>query len=101
MPDKRFIGLVHSLLSSAQAALGEEHSPMRTRLASAGIEARSPKARRAAQRSLDLLEMLRVKTLGNLDETERDALVRATEALRAQLEATDPEAGADDRGALN
>ena len=28
MADPRFIGLVHSLLASAQASLGDEHSPM-------------------------------------------------------------------------
>ena len=83
--DKRFIGLVHSVLSSAQAALGEDHSPMTHRLAAAGIEARSPRAVRAAERSLALLEMLQRKTHGNLDETERDALVRAIGALRDQL----------------
>lgn len=93
MPDKRFIGLVHSVLSSAQAALGEPNSPMTHRLAAEGLEARSPRALRAAERSLALLEMLQRKTLGNLDETERDALVRAIGALREELGAETADAG--------
>ncbi len=95
MADKRFIGLVHSVLSSAQAALGEEHSPLTPRLASEGLEARSPAARRAAQRSLGLLEMLQAKTHGNLDETERDALVRAIAALRGALPSADDASAGD------
>ena len=80
MSDPRFIGLVHSLLSSAQAALGETDSPMTTRLARDDAL-----ARRTAERSLGLLDMLAEKTLGNLDETERDALLRARDDLRERL----------------
>ena len=40
MPDPRFIGLIHSLRSSAEAALGELASPMVTRLARDGALAR-------------------------------------------------------------
>lgn len=85
MPDKRFIGLVHSVLSSAEAAAGEANSPMTHRLAQQGIRARSPQALRAAERGLALLDMLFDKTLGNLDETERDALQRARASLRRRL----------------
>lgn len=74
MPDPRFVGLVHSLLASAQAVLGEDHSPMGRHLERDGV-----RSRRTAERSRALLEMLLVKTQGNLDETERAAL---TEALR-------------------
>ncbi len=83
MPDPRFIGLVHSLRSSAEAALGELASPMVTSLARDGAL-----ARRTAERSLDLLEMLVAKTQGCLDATERDALVHARDAVRQRLAAT-------------
>ncbi|MFN2321919.1 MAG: DUF1844 domain-containing protein [Trueperaceae bacterium] len=83
MPDPRFIGLVHSLRSSAEAALGDLASPMVTRLARDGALART-----TATRSLDLLDLLFEKTRGNLDATEREALVRAREAVRARLAAT-------------
>jgi len=93
MPDPRFIGLVHSLRSSAEAALGELASPMVTRLARDGVLART-----TAQRSLDLLDMLFDKTLGRLDATERDALMTARDAVRRRLAATaassDPDAAA-------
>lgn len=80
MPDPRFIGLVHSLRSSAEAALGDLASPMVTRLARDGAL-----ARKTAERSLDLLDMLFEKTRGQLDATEREALVRAREAVRERL----------------
>ena len=83
MPDPRFIGLVHSVLSSAQASLGEEHSPMGNRLERHGI-----RSRRTAERSLALLEMLREKTRGNLDPTEKTSLEEAIRILRDGLEAT-------------
>lgn len=82
MPDSRFIGLVHSLRSSAEAALGDLASPLVTRLARDGVL-----AHRTAARSLDLLDMLFEKTRGQLDATERDALVRARDTVRAALEA--------------
>jgi hypothetical protein len=94
MSDPRFIGLVHSLRSSAEAALGELASPMVTRLARDGALART-----TAVRSLELLEMLVDKTLGRLDATEREALITARDAVRARLAATateperDPPAG--------
>ena len=80
MSDKHFIGLVHSILSSAQAALGEKNSPMTTRLASEGIL-----SRKTALKSLELLEMLQRKTQGNLDETERDALFNAHKDIATKL----------------
>lgn len=83
MPDPRFVGLVHSVLASAQASLGEEHSPMGRHLDRDGV-----RSRRTAERSLALLEMLHDKTAGNLDETERAALHDAIERLRAGLRET-------------
>jgi hypothetical protein len=81
MTDKHFIGLVHSVLSSAEAALGETHSPMLTHLAKDGAL-----RRQTAERSLELLNMLQRKTLGNLDETERDALYQAQKTIAEKLE---------------
>ena len=81
MANKHFIGLVYSLLSSAQAALGEKNSPMTLQLAKDKLL-----ERRTAEKSLFLLEMLEEKTHGNLDETERDALRGALKAVRERLE---------------
>jgi hypothetical protein len=91
MADPRFVGLVHSLLASAQAVLGEEHSPMGRHLERDGV-----RSRRTAQRSLALLEMLLVKTQGNLDETERAALADALRWIRERTE----DAGDDGAQAL-
>ena len=84
MADPRFVGLVHSLLASAQAVLGEEHSPMGRHLERDGV-----RSRRTAERSLALLEMLLVKTQGNLDETERAALVDALRWVRDRTQQQD------------
>lgn len=87
MPDPRFIGLVHSILSSAEASLGELNSPVFNRLAGQGAL-----ARRTAERSLGLLTMLEQKTRGNLDETERAALHQAHGRISEMLAATrDPD----------
>ncbi len=89
MPDPRFVGLVHSVLASAQASLGEEHSPMGRHLDRDGV-----RSRRTAERSLALLEMLHEKTAGNLDETERAALHDALSRLRAGLAEDDEDVAA-------
>lgn len=91
MADPRFIGLVHSLLSSAQAAVGEPHSPMHRHLERDGVH-----ARRTATRSLGLLELLAEKTAGNLDETERAALYDALTRVREALAAVDPDGATRD-----
>ena len=80
MSDPRFIGLVASLRSSAQAALGETDSPMLHHLARDGAL-----QRRTAERALALLDMLAEKTHGHLDETERNALHDARSSLHARL----------------
>lgn len=91
MSDPRFIGLVHSLISSAEAALGESASPMLAHLAKDGAL-----ARKTASRSLDLLEMLVMKTSGQLDDTERATLYAARDRVRALLRATDdPDRGSE------
>jgi len=81
MTDPVFIGLVHSVLASAQSALGEPEGVMNRHTERDGI-----RNRRTAERSLALLEMLNTKTHGNLDETERAALVDAIGRLRSALE---------------
>lgn len=92
MSDTRFIGLVHSLLSAAQAALGESDSPMTTRLLRDDLL-----ARKTAVRSLALLDMLHDKTLGNLDETERAALREARSDIRERMQKADDTEGASGR----
>lgn len=83
MPNPTFIGLVHSILSSAEAALGEINSPMVKHLMKDGAL-----SRRTGEKSLALLEMLQEKTLGNLDETERASLYQALQSIRQRLEAS-------------
>lgn len=90
MPDPRLIGLIASLRSSAEAALGVTDSPMLHRLARDGALQRT-----TAARSLALLDMLAEKTHGNLDETERAALHDARSSLHARLEALAAEAAAE------
>lgn len=89
MTDPAFIGLVHSVLASAQSALGEPEGVMNRHAERDGI-----RHRRTAERSLALLEMLNTKTHGNLDETERAALVDAISRLRAALEQSEPQGSA-------
>lgn len=88
MSDARFVGLVQSLLASAEAALGESESVLARTMARDGVL-----ARRTGERSLELLLMLQTKTYGNLDETERDVLNRAVEAVRGRLATFSPGKG--------
>jgi len=81
----RLVGLVHALRASAEAALGDDSSPLRL----AGRDGVA--GRKAAQRSLDLLEMLEIMTLGNLDAAERDVLWSALRAVHARLGETETE----------
>ncbi len=76
----RFVGLVHALQASAETALGDDTSPLRNARRQ-GLE-----GVKAARRSLGLLEMLQEKTLGNLDESEREELWHALRGVRAALE---------------
>lgn len=75
----RFIGLVHALRASAETALGDDSSPLR-QARRQGLE-----GLKAARRSLGLLEMLQEKTLGNLDEAEREELWNALRTVRAVM----------------
>ena len=74
------MGLVHALRASAEAALGDDDGPLRTAAPADGV-----RGAQAARRSLELLEMLRERTAGNLTETERDTLWTALRVLRARL----------------
>jgi hypothetical protein len=91
------MGLLHALRSSAEVALGDDDTPLRAHAARDGVRGLS-----AAERSLGLLEMLQVKTAGNLGETERDALWTALRTLRARVDRArrrlDPEADDTTRG---
>lgn len=89
MADPRFVGLVHSLLASAQSVLGERHGPMGRHLERDGI-----RSLRTAQRSLALLEMLHEKTNGHLDDTERAALIDALRWIRERIADADADADA-------
>ena len=75
----RFIGMVHALRASAETALGDDTNPLR-QARRQGLE-----GVKAAQRSLGLLEMLQEKTLGNLNEAEREELWAALRGVRAVL----------------
>ena len=90
MTDPRFVGLVQTLLASAQSALGEPHAVMDRRLDAAGA-----KHLRTARRSLALLQMLSVKTAGNLDETERASLRGAIDDVQARIDAAEAAEAAD------
>lgn len=70
---------MHALRASVSAALGDDANPSRL----AGMH--PLEGVKAATRSLGLLEMLQVKTLGNLDELERDELWVALREVRSEL----------------
>ena len=82
MADPYFIGLVSSIYSSAEAALGAKNTPLGVHLAKDGLLKKS-----TAEKSLDLLDMLYRKTAGNLDDTEMAALLKAQKDLRALIAA--------------
>ncbi len=84
MSDQYFIGLVSSIYSSAEAAMGAKNTPVGIHLAKDGLLKKS-----TAHKSLDLLDMLYRKTAGNLDETEMAALLTAQKNLRALIEASE------------
>lgn len=71
---------MHALRASAETALGNDSNPLRLARRD-GVE-----GVKAARRSLDVLQMLQVKTLGNLDQFERDTLWGALREVRGHLE---------------
>ena len=85
MADKHFIGLIQSLPSAPPKQCWAKKTALwRGNLARDGAM-----ARRTAERSLQLLTMLQTKTLGNLNELERDALNKAQKTVRDKLEQFD------------
>jgi Domain of unknown function (DUF1844) len=85
MANAEFIGLIHSLVHTGEAALGQLNV-LTGRLQRDGIE----RNRATAERSLRLLEVLAQKTRGNLDATEADALTRGIQGLRQGLNDLEP-----------
>ncbi len=84
MSNPEFVGLVQSLLATAEAALGE-HTALTARARGDGVFETPGRARRAAERSLALLTMLAEKTRGNLDFTEAELLGGAIATVREKL----------------
>lgn len=84
MPNADFIALIQSLVTTGEAALGD-WNVLTARMDRDGLE----RGRRAAERSLRLLEALAQKTRGNLDLDEADVLTGGIRALRDGLESFD------------
>jgi uncharacterized protein YgbK (DUF1537 family) len=85
MANAEFIGLIHSLVHTGEAALGQLNV-LTGRLQRDGVE----RNRATAERSLRLLEVLAQKTRGNLDATEADAITRGIQSLRQGLSELEP-----------
>lgn len=83
MPNQEFLGLVHSLQATAEAALGDLNAA--TSSAERDGLLSPQRARQTAERSFKLLNMLAEKTRGNLDLTEAQVLGEAVSSLRARL----------------
>lgn len=90
----RFIGLLHALRASAETALGDDTTPLRL------ARQQGLQGIKSAQRSLDLLEMLQEKTLGNLNEAERQELWEALRNVRFQLAAAQKHVAALEAGGI-
>ncbi|MFC5848167.1 DUF1844 domain-containing protein [Deinococcus petrolearius] len=84
MANPEFVGLVHMLQATAEAALGDLNAA--TSSAARDGLLTDDRARQTADRSLKLLTMLAEKTRGNLDFTEADLLTGAIGSLRARLD---------------
>lgn len=87
MPHPDFVGLVQSLLATAEAAFGE-NTATTARARNDGLLATPDRARQTAERSLTLLVMLAEKTRGNLDFQEADLLTHAIASIRDRLAET-------------
>lgn len=75
-----FLGLVHSLTAAAETSLGE-YNALTARMQRDNV----PRSRTTAERSLRLLEMLAVKTRGNLNAAEANALTDAVQRVQKLL----------------
>lgn len=83
MSNPEFLGLVHMLQATAEAALGDLNAAT-ARAARDGLLEQN-RARQTAESSLRLLNMLAEKTRGNLDFDEADILSGAIGSLRERL----------------
>ena len=81
MPQTDFIGLIHSLVTTGESALGSINV-LTARMNRDGLE----RSRTTAERSLRLLEVLAQKTRGNLDAEEAEVLSGGIQSLRSGLE---------------
>jgi Domain of unknown function (DUF1844) len=80
MANADFMGLIHTLVHTGEAALGQLNV-LTSRMARDGVE----RNRANAERSLRLLEVLAQKTRGNLDADEAEALTTGIQSLREGL----------------
>jgi polyhydroxyalkanoate synthesis regulator phasin len=80
MANADFMGLIHTLVHTGEAALGQLNV-LTSRMARDGVE----RNRANAERSLRLLEILAQKTRGNLDADEAEALTGGIQNLREGL----------------
>lgn len=80
MANADFMGLIHTLVHTGEAALGQINV-LTSRMARDGVE----RNRANAERSLRLLEVLAQKTRGNLDADEAEALTDGMQSLREGL----------------
>ena len=85
MANPEFVGLVTSVLATAETALGDLNAATTSAARDGLLE--EPRRRQVAERSLRLLTMLAEKTRGNLDFEEADILSGAVASLRERLAA--------------
>lgn len=83
MSSPDFLGLVHMLQATADAALGDINAA--TDRAHRDGLLQDGRARQTAETSLRLLTMLAEKTRGNLDFTEAEILSTAITSLKERL----------------
>lgn len=79
-----FLGLVHMLQATADAALGDINAATARATHDGLLE--EGRARQTAETSMRLLSMLAEKTRGNLDFTEAEVLSDAINSLRERLQ---------------
>lgn len=84
MPNPDFVGLIFSVQSTAEAALGDINAMTSTANRDGILDV--SRARQAAERSLKLLKMLAEKTKGNLDFEEAQLLSDAIMQLQQRLD---------------
>jgi hypothetical protein len=80
MTNTDFLGLIHSLTAAAETSLGH-YNALTARMNRDGVS----RNRSTAERSLRLLEMLVVKTRGNLNADEANTLTEAVQSVTKLL----------------